>query len=93
MRVPNAHKSIFACLLTILTCLVLTPNLHAQEPTAAPSLIRVNLIQLNAIMTERFRAFHIYQVMPSQRSGSIPWRLTSEVVFGSSWQMAVIAPL
>lgn len=93
MCIAKIHKSFFTFLLPFLTCLCLVTTAQAQEPTAVPTMIRVNQIQLNPTLTERFRAFHIFQVLPGQRSGGVPWRLTTEVVFGNSWEMSVIIPL
>ncbi len=90
MHTETLHKPLRGLLILALSITVIgwTP-VRAQEPI----MINVMRIQLKPAMTERFRALHLTQTVPSQQSSGMPWRLTTSNFFGDNFEVVVSTPL
>ena len=56
-------------------------------------LIQLNIVKVKPDMDERFRGIHRDFFMPSGLENGMPWRVTSSIVFGDSFNYFVATPL
>jgi len=76
-----------------LICLFFVSVASSLSQAQEPVLINVMRLQLKPTLVEKFRAFHLNEVIPSQRAGGAAWRLTTTEEFGQSWTMTNSTPL
>jgi hypothetical protein len=85
-------KKLYITTFTVLLAAVsFSSQVLAQQAQA--QLIQVNQLTLHPNQVERFRAIHRDNFMPRGKANGIPFRVTSSVVLGPSFQFTVASPI
>jgi hypothetical protein len=80
-------------ILTLVPVAIGYSSSFAQNAPQEPIMISVNRVQLKPTTTGQFRALHLVQSMPDQQARGVPWRLTTQDVFGDSFKFTISTPI